>query len=87
MSSRATVCHDLLLCAITFYCVSGLVIVCHQVLTELQQAIRKQTADAEQNLHEIKLEAERHLASVRHSELELSEHYGDIKDIKSVVSN
>ncbi|KAF6026022.1 CNTRL [Bugula neritina] len=54
------------------------------VLTELQQAIRKQTADAEQNLHEIKLEAERHLASVRHSELELSEHYGDIKDIKSV---
>ena len=55
------------------------------MLSELQNSIKQQTIDAEQNLHEIKLEAERHLASVRQSESELSEHYGDIRDIKSVV--
>ncbi|XP_067941683.1 centriolin-like [Watersipora subatra] len=55
-----------------------------QVLTELQTSIKQQTIDAEQNLHEIKMEAERHLASVRQSESDLSEHYGDIRDIKSV---
>lgn len=55
------------------------------MLSELQASIKQQTIDAEQSLHEIKLEAERHLASIRQSETELSEHYGDIRDIKSVV--
>ena len=51
----------------------------------MQAAIRQQTTEAEQNLHEIKLEAERHLNSVRRSESELSEHYSDIRDMKAVV--
>lgn len=55
------------------------------MLVELQASIAAQTSDAELRLQEIKAEAERHVSSVRQSETELAEHYGDIRDIKSVV--